>query len=97
MRDVKWEAVMEAAEWRCQCTGHCGRSHRAGLGRCQRETYSGMVSGLQVAPGDLVDAGGLVALCDSCHGDLARSARARRAQAELEAQDDLFGPGLLAG
>ncbi|MFG3346924.1 hypothetical protein ACGF1Z_17880 [Streptomyces sp. NPDC048018] len=32
-----WRPVMEAAGYRCQCTGQCGSTHAKGDGRCPRE------------------------------------------------------------
>ncbi|ASQ96253.1 hypothetical protein [Streptomyces sp. 11-1-2] len=32
-----WRPVMEAAGYRCQCTGQCGNAHVKGKGRCPRE------------------------------------------------------------
>lgn len=32
-----WRQVMEAASWRCQCTGQCGNTHAKTEHRCERE------------------------------------------------------------
>ncbi|MGX9228027.1 hypothetical protein ACWV95_20755 [Streptomyces albus] len=32
-----WRAVMQAAGYRCQCTGQCGNPHKNSSGRCPRE------------------------------------------------------------
>ncbi|MEU2873497.1 hypothetical protein ABZ769_30570 [Streptomyces olivoreticuli] len=32
-----WRPVMQAAGFRCQCTGECGNEHAKAQGRCPRE------------------------------------------------------------
>ncbi|WP_234376269.1 hypothetical protein [Streptomyces sp. CB01201] len=76
-----WLPVIQAAGFRCQCTGQCGNAHTKGQGRCLREhdqhasKHRGPVH-LIAAPADLtlsplkaarVPLAGLRAWCPDCH------------------------------
>ncbi|MFF4185765.1 hypothetical protein ACFYZ9_21480 [Streptomyces sp. NPDC001691] len=80
-RPALWRPVMEAAGFRCQCTGQCGNAHIKAQGRCPREhdrhasKHRGPVH-LIAAPADLalspvkaarVPSAGLRAWCPDCH------------------------------
>lgn len=84
-----WRPVMEAAGYRCQCTGQCGNPHAKGAGRCPRE-HDGYTSKhghrvrLMAAPADpltphttavTLAPGELRAWCADCHTNAARRAR----------------------
>lgn len=98
-----WRAVMQAAGYRCQCTGQCGNPHKKTRGRCPREhdqcasKHRGPVH-LAAAPADLTQsqrtaaalpAGALRGWCPDCH-DAARRAAARAARRQQSGQADLF-------
>jgi hypothetical protein len=82
-------AVMEAAGYRCQCTGACGNPHAKGSGRCQHEhehytSKHGRRVRLMAAPADplatnvaaaRLPASELRAWCPDCHEAAARQAR----------------------
>jgi hypothetical protein len=85
-----WLPVMEAAGYRCQCTGECGNPHAKTDGRCPRE-HDGYTSKhghrvrLMAAPADpcvspvkavTLQPGELRAWCPECHTAAARQARA---------------------
>ncbi|WHX19318.1 hypothetical protein QFW82_20795 [Streptomyces malaysiensis subsp. malaysiensis] len=84
-----WQPVMEAAGYRCQCTGQCGNAHIKGQGRCPREHdhHAGKHRGpvrLIAAPADpltppLAAAGlpasGLRAWCPDCQKATRRAAQ----------------------
>jgi hypothetical protein len=95
-----WRPVMEAAGYRCQCTGQCGNEHAKTEGRCARE-HDGYTSKhghrvrLMAAPVDpltqhsvavTLPPGELRAWCPECH-----TAAARRARTAVPAED---APGL---
>lgn len=87
-----FRTVMQAAGYRCQCTGECGNPHTKGDGRCQHEhdhytSKHGRRVRLMAAPVDplatdvvaaRLPASGLRAWCPDCH-----SAAARRAKRQL--------------
>ena len=82
-------AVMEAAGFRCQCSGECGNAHAKGDGRCPHEhdhytSKHGRRVRLMAAPGDplasnvaaaRLPASALRAWCPDCHEAAARQAR----------------------
>ena len=79
-----WLPVVAAADWRCECTGACGRRHSRSEFRCDREHGRAGVR-LMVAPADLmltlaqaaeVEADDLHAWCPECH----RLARRRQTE-----------------
>lgn len=84
-----WKPVMEAAAWRCQCAGECGKPHEKTEGRCPRthDSYTskhGSRVRLLAAPADpaapLVNAvtlppEDLRAWCPGCFADAIRRAR----------------------
>lgn len=84
-----FRTVMEAAAWRCQCTGACGQPHAQSDGRCPREHdgYASKHSGpihLIAAPADpaatihqaaALPAAELRAWCPGCHAAATRAAR----------------------
>ncbi|EFE72627.1 predicted protein [Streptomyces viridosporus ATCC 14672] len=81
-----WQAVMEPAGYRCQCSGACGSQHAKTGMRCHRTAGSYR---LIVAPADLllspaaaaaVPAEQLLAWCPDCH----RAALGRQRAAERE-------------
>lgn len=85
-----WQAVMAAAEWRCECTGECG-GHRS-QPACPREDTQ--AHRLHVIPRDphtspleamRLRAGDLRAVCEQCHAGIARIARRDRARRQAEA------------
>ena len=81
--------VMDAAGWRCQCTGTCGARRCPTTprgGRCETEDtdHAGL---LHAVP---TPAGGHMAMCDPCHARTLRTTtRARQADA-AEALIPLF-------
>ncbi|WP_327401333.1 hypothetical protein OG194_14875 [Streptomyces sp. NBC_01288] len=98
-----WLLVMEAAGYRCQCTGACGQPHAKTDGRCPREHdgYSskhGHRIRLMAAPVDPLVTGiaaarlpatELLAWCPDCHSAAARLAR-KQAPASSVDQGGLF-------
>jgi hypothetical protein len=90
-----WRQVMQAADWRCQCTGQCGNAHKKGDGRCPREhdqhasKHRGPIH-LVAAPADpsmsalaaaRLPLSQLRAWCPDCHAGARRAAnRAKRSQ-----------------
>ena len=97
---ARWATVMEAAGYRCQCTGNlCGSRHSTSGMRCKAEhdAQGGRVR-LIAAPLDLgltdvqaaaVPVAQLRAWCPSCYQAARRRARAAYANAETE-PDTLF-------
>ncbi|MFD9814483.1 hypothetical protein [Streptomyces sp. NPDC059080] len=84
-----WRPVMEAAGWRCWCTGQCGTPHRKSDGRCPR-THDGYTSKhggwvrLIAAPADpsvpplaaaQLPPADLRAWCPACHTGATRAHR----------------------
>ncbi|MFF3891571.1 hypothetical protein [Streptomyces sp. NPDC001914] len=97
-----WELVMEAADYRCQCTGGlCGSLHSASALRCKARHDQGRVR-LVAAPADLalsdieattVPIGDLRAWCGPCFQAARRRARladAARREQENGPADTLF-------
>ncbi|WKK21668.1 hypothetical protein QZH56_03425 [Streptomyces olivoreticuli] len=98
-----WRPVMEAAGFRCQCTGECGNKHAKAQGRCPREhdQHASKTRGpvhLITAPADLTTpvtaaarttAAGLRAWCPDCFTAARRLASNTQAAA-APAQDGLF-------
>ncbi|AKA05398.1 hypothetical protein SAZ_25300 [Streptomyces noursei ZPM] len=98
-----WRPVMEAAGWRCWCTGQCGAPHRKDEGRCPRthDNYASKQGGwvrLIAAPADPttrpLDAArlgpaDLRAWCPACHTAATRAARKTRASGPPQG-DGLF-------
>ncbi|MFJ5595071.1 hypothetical protein ACIQCG_35705 [Streptomyces noursei] len=98
-----WRPVMEAAGWRCWCTGQCGTPHRKDEGHCPRthDNYASKHGGwvrLIAAPADpttrpLVAArlgpADLRAWCPACHTAATRAARKTRASGPSQG-DGLF-------
>ncbi|GAA2317528.1 hypothetical protein GCM10010234_74540 [Streptomyces hawaiiensis] len=86
-----WQAVMEPAEYRCQCSGACGSQHTKTGRRCHRTTGGHR---LLIAPADLllspaaaaaVPAEQLLAWCPDCHrAALGRQRAADRERKRLE-------------
>src|SRR5690606_24835702 len=88
-----WRRVMEAAGWRCQCTGQCGNTHTKTEHRCGREhdQYGrGGVVRLTAAPADpstdplaaaRLPVGELRAWCSPCRTQAARAERRTSQQA----------------
>lgn len=83
-----WLPVMQAAGFRCQCTGGCGRSHAKDKGRCRREhrTWCHLVAAPAEPTGDPHrDAvAPLVAYCPNCfdgHKTITRTAIATTVEA----------------
>lgn len=79
-----WQAVMDAADYQCQCTGSCGSQHASTGHRCDR-VHDQAGERLAAAPADLalsaVDAARLPAAdlrawCDGCRRKAARRQRA---------------------
>jgi hypothetical protein len=81
-----WEAVMERAGHRCQCTGACGSRHSRSQGRCDHAhggaatRHSGLLLAAPVHAAELslaphyaaaLPAARLAAWCPACH-DAAR-------------------------
>ncbi|MFG3254947.1 hypothetical protein [Streptomyces sp. NPDC048172] len=99
-----WRAVMEAAGFRCQCTGECGNKHAKSRGRCPREhdqhasRHRGPVR-LTAAPANpatgaraaaQLPVSALRAWCPDCH-DAARRAVSRETRSAADpAQNALF-------
>ena len=99
-----WQAVMQAAGYRCQCTRECGSPHKQGDGRCPRvhDSYASKHRGpvhLLAAPADpatpaltaaRLPAAALRAWCPTCHDGARRAAnRTTRSQPD-PAQGSLF-------
>lgn len=95
-----WLPVMEAADYRCHCTGACGSKHTVSHGRCDHTDGQHLgkygPSRLIAAPADLAGVlfpaaarreAALVAWCLPCY-DGAR----RRAVREAKAEPDLTIP-----
>ncbi|WP_328553413.1 hypothetical protein [Streptomyces sp. NBC_00358] len=84
-----FRTVMEAAGYRCQCSGECGQPHTKGDGRCRHEhdhhtSKHGRRVRLMAAPADplatdvaaaRLPASELRAWCPDCHGAAARHVR----------------------
>lgn len=102
----QWRPLVEAAGYRCQCTGACGNKHTKGNGRCERkhDQYADKHHGparLVVAPDDpavsVVEAATvpperLRAWCTFCLDAARRAVKtAARKQTNPE-QDGLFDP-----
>jgi hypothetical protein len=78
--------VMDAAGWRCQCTGTCGtRCTLAYDARCceHDDDHAGLLHAVPTP-------GGHVALCDPCHARTLRTTARARQAAAAEAQSALF-------
>ncbi|MFE6686586.1 hypothetical protein ACFVFQ_08910 [Streptomyces sp. NPDC057743] len=87
-----WRPVMEAAGWRCWCTGQCGTPHSKDGGRCPRkhDGYTNKRGGwvrLIAAPADpttpplaaaQLGPADLRAWCPTCHTAAARADRKTR-------------------
>lgn len=99
---ARWETVMAAAGYRCQCAGGlCGSQHSTSGLRCKHEHDQGNVR-LIAAPSDLglsdvaaaaVPVDQLRAWCQACYTDARRRARASYANArriESGPADTLF-------
>ncbi|MEV5959620.1 hypothetical protein AB0M11_38770 [Streptomyces sp. NPDC051987] len=98
-----FHTVMEAAGYRCQCSGECGNPHAKDAGRCPREhdhytSKHGRRVRLMAAPVDPLAAGvaaarlpasALRAWCPDCHEAAARRAR-KQLPAALADQCALF-------
>ncbi|MEV8318881.1 hypothetical protein AB0Q95_32470 [Streptomyces sp. NPDC059900] len=90
-----WRPVMQAAGFRCQCTGSCGNPHLKGGGRCPHEhdaytSKHGHRVRLIAAPANpltsavaaaALPAAELLAWCPGCHTAAARAARRTAAPA----------------
>jgi hypothetical protein len=94
---------MEAAGFRCQCTGECGNPHAKGEGRCERE-HDGYTSKhgsrvrLLAFPADVlasavravtVPPGEMLAWCPGCFTAAQRAARRASVPAEEPGLFDL--------
>jgi hypothetical protein len=98
-----WLPVMEAAGYRCSCTGACGNKHTVSEGHCDRVhnvwiSKYGQIH-LIAAPADLTEAvfpgaalksQPLVAWCPPCYDGARRKAKRAVAAAEPEGLLDLF-------
>ncbi|GCD44140.1 hypothetical protein [Streptomyces paromomycinus] len=98
-----WRPAMEAAGFRCQCTGQCGSRHVKAGGRCPREhdQYASKHRGpvhLLAVPADLTASDTLAcraavtelrAWCPDCY-TAARAAARKAARTAAAAQDGLF-------
>ncbi|MFG1909026.1 hypothetical protein [Kribbella sp. NPDC048928] len=89
-----WAEAMIAAEWRCECTGQCGRPHTKTAGRCG--VVHGIAHRLAVVAADplatltaAVTATDRLALCATCETGARRTAIAARVTTE-PTQADLF-------
>ncbi|MCT9087326.1 hypothetical protein N4G70_00405 [Streptomyces sp. ASQP_92] len=94
-----WRPVMQAAGFRCQCTGACGNLHAKSEGRCphQHDAYAGKHGHrvrLIAAPADplttavaaaALPASELLAWCPACHTADGRAARRAAAPVAVEA------------
>ncbi|NUS74898.1 MAG: hypothetical protein HOV70_01690 [Streptomyces sp.] len=91
-----WQAVVEAADNHCQCTGACGSQHSKTELRCAKSTSHAR---LIVAPADLtlsptaaaaVPVEQLRAWCSGCHaGAQRRQVEAQRELHRLESDEPL--------
>jgi hypothetical protein len=98
-----WQAVITAADGRCECTGACGRNHAKDGGRCTRESLPGHpLRAVPRAPvpdvaAAYLAAAELTALCAPCADDIGRRGRTTAAAAAVqvmhEAMPALFGTG----
>ncbi|MEU0124423.1 hypothetical protein ABZ114_22525 [Streptomyces albidoflavus] len=91
-----FRAVMDAADWRCQCTGHCGNTHARSESRCSRRHNTN--TPLTAAPADpltplvqavTLPAADLMAWCPACHTGALRQARKDARRPDLD-QGALF-------
>jgi hypothetical protein len=89
-----WTDAMSRADFRCECTGECGKPHTKTKGRCG--TVHGTAHQLAAVASDplatlsqAVSATALVALCAPCETAVRRAARTARDDA-VAAQPDLF-------
>ncbi|SCD49041.1 hypothetical protein GA0115251_109522 [Streptomyces sp. TverLS-915] len=97
-------AVLTAHDFRCWCTGQCGRPHKKGGGRCEAE-HDGWTSKrgrrihLIASPADLLTpallavtlpAGELRAWCPDCYDATRRAQRKTAAALPTPEQDALF-------
>ncbi|MGW6476693.1 hypothetical protein ACWGDS_01830 [Streptomyces sp. NPDC055059] len=94
-----WRPVMQAAQFRCQCTGACGNPHGKSEGRCPHEhdaytSKHGHRVRLIAAPADplatavaaaALPASELLAWCAGCHTAAARAARRAASAPAVEA------------
>lgn len=101
-----WRPIMQAAGYRCQCTGACGSKHAKGDGRCECEhdRYADKHHGparLVVAPEEaaatVVEAASmpperLRAWCSFCLDGARRSAKAAARKRTAPGQGGLFDP-----
>ncbi|MFG2962294.1 hypothetical protein ACGFZS_03320 [Streptomyces sp. NPDC048288] len=99
-----FNTVMEAAGYRCQCSGQCGNPHAKDGGRCPREhdhytSKHGRRVRLMAAPADplttdvvaaALPASELRAWCADCHTAAARLAKKQRAMAPADDPPGLF-------
>ncbi|WP_327639554.1 hypothetical protein OHB24_14660 [Kribbella sp. NBC_00482] len=92
-----WQSAMDAAGWRCECTGQCGKGHGKTAGRCG--INHGTAHPLAVTAADptaslhaAVTGAELVALCAGCQAGSKRAATkaAEQAAADRTDQLDLF-------
>jgi hypothetical protein len=99
-----WRHVMQAAGYRCQCTGACGSAHKKGGGRCPRmhdqhaSKHRGPIH-LTAAPVDpalpalaaaRLPTSALRAWCPDCHDGARRASnRAKRSHVDPD-QGALF-------
>jgi hypothetical protein len=92
-----WQSAMDAAGWRCECTGQCGKGHIKTAGRCGID--HGSMHPLAVTAADptaslhaAVTGAELVALCGGCQTGAKRAATkaAEQAAAGHTDQLDLF-------
>ncbi|MGW0559954.1 hypothetical protein ACWDZ4_04810 [Streptomyces sp. NPDC003016] len=91
-----FNAVMDAADWRCQCEGACGRTHTRG-GMC-RESHNHLTR-LVIAPkqptgttadADVSEAKHLRAWCPRCVDRVNAAARAAALEEQSEEPPSLF-------
>ncbi|MET9515042.1 hypothetical protein [Streptomyces sp. NPDC002994] len=91
-----FNAVMDAADWRCQCEGACGRTHIPG-GMC-RESH-GHGTRLVIAPkqptgttadAEVRDVEHLRAWCPRCVAGVSAAARAAALEEQSEEPPSLF-------
>ena len=91
--EAAWRAVMQAAGYRCQCTGGCGRTHaKEPDRRCPHEhkPYRLLVAAPVNPTGDPHKdvTGEQVAYCPTCYdGRLSAAKRAARAAATTHQND----------
>ncbi|MFG2195779.1 hypothetical protein [Streptomyces sp. NPDC048639] len=96
-----WRPVVEAAGFRCQCTGQCGTRHSKTAGRCPREQDQYGKGGrihLAAAPADQsvsavaaaqLPAAALRAWCPECHAGAQRKAARSVPEQAVDALFDL--------